>query len=66
MTDLSYYWFANDGCPVTFGASAKLPLDRLPDGTKSVRCMVKAAGALDQPVAWTAPLHLFPTDNRLQ
>ena len=53
VTDLRYYWFADDGCPVTFGASAKLPLDRLPAGTKSVRCMVKAVGALDQPVAWS-------------
>lgn len=66
VTDLRYYWFADDGYPVTFGASARLPLDRLPAGTKSVRCMVKAAGALDQPEAWTEPCPLASPDNRLQ
>ena len=58
VTDLRYYWFADDGYPVTFGASARLPLDRLPAGTKSVRCMVKAVGALDQPVAWSERISL--------
>ncbi len=59
MTDRRYYWFA-DGYPVTFGASATLPLDRLPAGTKTVRCMVKAADALDQPVAWSEPVPVRP------
>ena len=59
IADRRYYWFA-DGYPVTFGASATLPLDRLPAGTKAVRCMVKAAGALDQPVAWSEPVPVRP------
>lgn len=59
ITDLRYYWFA-DGYPVTYGARPTLALDRIPSGTRSVRCMVKAVGALDQPDAWTDSLALPP------
>lgn len=52
--DVWYYWHV-DGYPRGFGTARTytvLPEDR----GASIRCMVKAAGATDQPEAWTAAL----------
>lgn len=52
--DVWYYWHV-DGYPRGFGRGntyTVAPEDRGAD----LRCMVKAAGAKDQPEAWTAPL----------
>ncbi|MBN2711200.1 MAG: hypothetical protein JXR97_02060 [Planctomycetes bacterium] len=52
--DVWYYWHS-DGYPRGFGPSntyTVLPEDK---GCQ-IRCMVRAAGAKDQPIAWTAPL----------
>ncbi len=54
ITDLRYYWFA-DGYPVTYGADDTLPAALVPADAKSVRCMVKAVGALDQPECYSEP-----------
>lgn len=51
VTDLRYFWFA-DGYPLTYGPSNQYTLTRDDVGRK-IRCMVKAVGALDQPVAWS-------------
>lgn len=53
-SDVWYYWHV-DGQPRGFGTASTytvLPEDR----GGSLRCMVKAAGATDQPEAWTAAL----------
>ena len=59
ITDLRYYWFVDD-YPVTYGSSPTLPRSRISQDAQSVRCMVKAVGALDQPIAWS---QRFPGKN---
>jgi len=54
VTDLRYYWFA-DGYPLTYGADPTYTLTEAEVG-KTIRCMVKAVGALDMPEAWTEPV----------
>ncbi|HHV44604.1 MAG TPA: hypothetical protein GXX57_08085 [Firmicutes bacterium] len=54
VTDLRYYWFA-DGYPLTYGADPTYTLTEVEVG-KTIRCMVKAVGALDMPEAWTEPV----------
>ena len=51
ITDIRYYWFA-DGYPLTYGTSNKYTITEADSG-KEIRCMVKAAGALDMPEAWS-------------
>lgn len=51
ITDIRYYWFA-DGYPLTWGPQDKIRLGPAEAG-KSIRCMVKAVGALDMPEAWS-------------
>ncbi len=59
VTDLRYYWFA-DGYPVTYGADSTIPESLVPAGAESVRCMVKAAGALDQPECFSESVSAAP------
>ncbi|PTY01396.1 hypothetical protein DB346_13085 [Verrucomicrobia bacterium LW23] len=54
VSDVRYFWFA-DGYPLTWGPANTYTLTAA-DAGKSIRCMVKAVGALDMPEAWTAPL----------
>jgi hypothetical protein len=56
VTDLRYYWFA-DGYPLTFNANNNYE-PTLADAGKTIRCMVKVVGALNQPEAWTAGVKL--------
>lgn len=51
VADLRYYWFA-DGYPLTYGADPSYTLAAA-DAGKTIRCLVKAVGALDMPEAWT-------------
>lgn len=51
ITDVRYYWFA-DGYPLTYGTSDSYKITPELAGSE-IRCMVKAAGALDQPEAWS-------------
>lgn len=55
VTDLRYYWYA-DGYPLTYGASNTYTLSK-DDIGKSIRCQVKAVGALDKPEAWSNHLN---------
>ena len=54
IRDVRYFWFA-DGYPLTWGPEPTLEITPEIAG-QSIRCMVKAVGALDQPEAWTQPL----------
>ncbi len=54
ISDLRYYWYA-DGYPLTYGADSSYTLTS-DDIGKSIRCQVKAVGALDKPEAWSNTL----------
>ncbi|MDN2664946.1 hypothetical protein OW492_16340 [Psychromonas sp. 14N.309.X.WAT.B.A12] len=60
ITDIRYYWFAN-AYPLTYTASNEYEITS-DDVGKSIRCMVKAVGALDMPEAWTESIRV-PADN---
>ena len=51
ISDVRYYWFA-DGYPLTWGPDDQIRLGPAEAG-KSIRCMVKAVGALNMPEAWS-------------
>ena len=51
ITDIRYYWFA-DGYPLTWSPDPQIRVSSSEAG-KSIRCMVKAVGALDMPEAWS-------------
>jgi hypothetical protein len=51
ITDVRYYWFA-DGYPLTYGPDNTCVLTQAEEG-KSIRCLVQAVGARDQPEAWS-------------
>jgi hypothetical protein len=53
IIDVWYYWYA-DGYPRGYSPSPTYAV-RPQDRGASIRCMVKAVGALGQPEAWTAP-----------
>lgn len=54
ITDVRYYWYA-DGYPLTYGTDNSYTLSS-DDIGKSIRCQVKAVGALDKPEAWSNTL----------
>ena len=56
VSDLRYYWFV-DADPRGFG-SAPTFTPAAADAGKALRCMVLAAGARDQPRAWTPAVTL--------
>ncbi|HEV7301568.1 MAG TPA: hypothetical protein VGN72_19545 [Tepidisphaeraceae bacterium] len=51
VTDIRYFWYA-DGYPLTWGTDNTYKITEAEAG-KSIRCMVKAVGALDKPEAWS-------------
>lgn len=56
VSDLRYFWFV-DADPRGFSSAATFTPDSADRG-KTLRCLVLAAGARDQPQAWTAPVVL--------
>lgn len=54
VTDLRYFWFA-DGYPLTWGPNNTYEVTTEDTG-KTIRCMVKAVGAMNAPEAWSAAL----------
>jgi len=56
ITDIRYYWFAND-YPLTYTASNTYQITA-DDVGKNIRCMVKVVGAMDMPEAWSAPVNI--------
>jgi hypothetical protein len=54
INDIRYYWYA-DGYPLTYGADNSYTLSENDLG-KSIRCQVKAVGALNKPEAWSNTL----------
>lgn len=56
ISDIRYFWYA-DGYPLTYGPENTYVLSKAEAG-KTIRCKVKAVGALDKPDAWSRPVEV--------